>query len=174
MFWGAFWVDCSSEATTRADFKSIGNLCGWPPNDLDFFCGAKDQLASSDQHLLLILDNCDDPKTNFSHYIPSNPQVSVLLTTRLSDAGKYASLDTQDTRQRLYLRMDGLDPASATRLILEASGISSEEGVTVQQAEQIADSLDYQPLAIVVASSLIHSTVYSLKEYAEALKDRLT
>ena len=174
MFWGAFWVDCSSEATTRADFKSIGNLCGWPPNDLDFFCGAKDQLASSDQHLLLILDNCDDPKTNFSHYIPSNPQVSVLLTTRLSDAGKYASLDTQDTRQRLYLRMDGIDPASATRLILEASGVPSEDDVTVQQAKQIADALDYHPLAIVVASSLMQNSTYSLKEYAEALKDRLT
>lgn len=76
-------------------------------------------------------------------------------------------------RQRLYLRMDGLDPASAIRLILEASGIPSEDDVTVQQAEQIADALDYHPLAIVVASSLIQSTVYSLKEYAEALKDRL-
>lgn len=140
---------------------------------MDFSCGAKDQLASSDERIFLILDNCDDPNTNFSLYIPSNPQVSILLTTRLSDAGKYASLDTEDSRQRLYLRMEGLDSASSTRLILEASGVLAEDDVTSQQANQIADALDYHPLAIVVASSLIQSKVYSLKEYAGALKDLL-
>ncbi|GAB7335905.1 hypothetical protein MBLNU13_g08157t2 [Cladosporium sp. NU13] len=170
-FWAVFWVDCTSEATTRADFKSICNLCGWASNNTDFFCGAKDQLASFDEQVILILDNCDDPKTNFNRYIPSNPSVSIVLTTRLSDAGKYASMDAQDMRQRLHLRMDGLDPASATQLILGASSVQSEDDETIQQANQIADALDYHPLAIVVAGSLIQNNIYSLTEYAEALKE---
>ena len=70
--------------------------------------------------------------------------------------------------------MDGLDPASATQLILGASGIQEQNAETVQHAEQIADALDYHPLAMVVASSLLQSNVYSIKKYAASLKDRLT
>jgi tetratricopeptide (TPR) repeat protein len=70
--------------------------------------------------------------------------------------------------------MDGLDPASATKLILGASGIQEQSDETIQDAKQIADALDYHPLAITVACSLIKSNVYSIKKYAEALNDRLT
>lgn len=168
------WVDCSSEATARADFKSIGSLCGWVPDKSDLLHGVKDQLASLDRPCLLLLDNCDDAKTNFSCYIPNSARVSVVLTTRLSDADKYASLNRQDTPQKLFVRMDGLDPASATQLILGASSAQEQSDETIQHAAQIADALDYHPLAIVVAGSLIQSNVYSIKEYAGALKDRLT
>ena len=58
-YWATFWVDCSSEATTRADFKSISSLCGWASDDADSLHGAKDQLASLDELSLLVLDNCE-------------------------------------------------------------------------------------------------------------------
>jgi tetratricopeptide (TPR) repeat protein len=136
--------------------------------------GVRDQLASHDQQSLLILDNCDDPSTNFGLYVPSGPQVSVVLTTRLSNASRYASPDPQDIGHNLYYRMDGLDKSSATKLILQASGVHSPSGSAIRQAEQIASALEYHPLAIVVASSLVQSTAYSLDEYAEALNDRFT
>lgn len=168
------WVDCSSEAAARADFKTIGSLCGWALDESDLLHGVKDQLASLDRPSLLLLDNCDDTTTNFNRYIPNSAQVSVVLTTRLSDADKYASLDPHDTTQRLLLRMDGLDPASATQLILEASATQQQSDETVRHAERIADFLDYHPLAIIIASSLIQSNVYSIIKYAGALEDRLT
>ena len=168
------WVDCSSEATARTDFKIIGNLSRWAVDESDSLCGAKDQLASHDKSSLLLLDNCDDTKTNFSCYIPNSSRVSVVLTTRLSDTDKYASLDTQDSKSKLFLRMDGLDPASATRLVLGASGTQEPSSETIRHAHQITDALDYHPLAIVAACSLLKSNVYSIKKYAEALKDPLT
>jgi tetratricopeptide (TPR) repeat protein len=136
-------------------------------------------LASHDRQCLLLLDNCDDPTTNFGNYIPSGPQVSVILTTRLSDASKYASLDPQDANRRLCLRLDGLDTASAAELILEASQVRGRSDMAAQQAARrqaghIAEFLDCHPLAIVIASSLLQSTAYSLEELAESLKDRLT
>jgi len=165
-------VDCSSEATARADFKSIGNLCGWALDELDSLHGVKDQLASHDKPSLLLLDNCDDTKTNFSCYIPNSARVSVVLTTRLFDADKYASLNMQDTTTKLFVRMDGLDPASATQLIVKTSRTREQSGETIHHAQHIANALDYHPLAIVVACSLIKSNVYSIKLYAEALKAR--
>ena len=172
-FWAVLWVDCSSEATARADFKSFGNLCGWAPDESDSLHGVKDQLASLDERALLLLDNCDDTKTNFSRYIPTSARVSVVLTTRLSDADEYASLDTQDVKPKLFVRMNGLDPASATELILGASRTQEQGEDIVRHAKQIATALDYHPLAIVVATSLIKNNVRSIKTYATALKHRL-
>jgi tetratricopeptide (TPR) repeat protein len=136
--------------------------------------GVKDQLASLNKPCLILLDNCDDTKTNFNRYIPNSAQVSVVLTTRLSDADKYASLDRQEMSPKQFVRLYGLDPASATQLILRSSGAQKQSDDTIQHAAQIADALDYHPLAIVVASSLLQSNVYPIKKYAEALKDRLT
>jgi hypothetical protein len=85
--------------------------------------GVKDQLASSKWQSLLILDNCDDVKTNYNHYIPNGSQVSVVLTTRLPDARKYASADPQDSEKKLFLRLNGLDAESAVNYVLEASEI---------------------------------------------------
>jgi tetratricopeptide (TPR) repeat protein len=149
-------------------------LCGWSVDDADICCGAKDQLASLDEKVLLLLDNCDDPKTNFSRYIPNSPQVSVVLTTRLSDAGKYASHDLQNLNEKHFLRLTGLDEDSAVTLVLKASEVQKRDFESIQQARHIADVLDHHPLALVVASSLIQNTTYSLGEYAKALETRFT
>jgi tetratricopeptide (TPR) repeat protein len=98
--------------------------------------------------------------------------VSVILTTRLSDAGKYASLDPHDVSANLFLRLDGLDAEAAIDLILKASEVRERDVKSTQQARHIADVLDHHPLALVIASSLIQSTTYSLEEYAEALTTR--
>ncbi|KAK4500587.1 hypothetical protein PRZ48_008776 [Zasmidium cellare] len=106
-------------------------------------------------------------------YIPNGSKVSVILTTRLSDAKKYASTDPRDARSKLFLQLQGLDRISAISLILDASDIGERSQHTNDRAEQIADALDYHPLAITVASSLIQSAVYSLEEYANAIDGRL-
>jgi len=161
-------VDCESEASARTDFERISQKCGWSSES------AKDQLASSEWQSLLVLDNCDDVKTDYSRYIPNGSQVSVILTTRLSDARKYASADLRDTeRKKLFFRLDGLDTDSAVDLILEASDIEERGPETIRQAIQIANALDFHPLALNAASSLIRSAVYSLVEYADALDTRL-
>ena len=103
------------------------------------------------------------PRPTSAVISPNSSRVSVILTTRLTDADKYASLSAQDTTPKLFVRMDGLDPASATQLILGASGIPEQSDETIRHAKQIADGLDYHPLAIVVACSLLKSNVYSLE-----------
>jgi hypothetical protein len=158
----------------QADFKRISNKCGWTlDNSQSPSDGVKDQLASSKWQSLLILGNCDDVKTNYNHYIPNGSQVSVVLTTRLSDARKYASADPQDSEKKLFLRLNGLDAESAVDYVLEASEIEERSPEIARQATRIVTALEFHPLALNTASSLIRSAVYSLGEYADTLETRL-
>jgi tetratricopeptide (TPR) repeat protein len=156
-----------------SDFERIGDKCGWPVTGEQALVGIKDQLASSNRPTLLILDNCDDVGTDYSRYIPNGSKVSVILTTRLSDAKKYASADPQDAKSKLFLRLDGLDAKHAVHLLLDASDIQERSQQITDRASQIVAALDHHPLAITVASSLIRSAVYSLDEYVDALQHRL-
>jgi hypothetical protein len=168
-----FWVDCGSEASAQGDFERIGDKCGWSLAGGQALAGIKDQLASSPRPSLLILDNCDDVGTDYSRYIPNGSKASVILTTRLSDAKKYASVDPQDASSRLFVQLKGLDADSAVKLVLDASEIDERSQQITDQARQIVAALDCHPLAITVASSLVRSAVYSLEEYADALRGRL-
>jgi tetratricopeptide (TPR) repeat protein len=166
-------VDCGSEASAQGDFERIGKKCGWPSASGHVLVGVKDQLASSNRPMLLILDNCDNVGTDYSRYIPNGSKVSVVLTTRLSDAKKYASADPRDAKSTLFIKLDGLDAGSAVHLLLDASDIEKRSQQITDRASQIVTALDHHPLAITVASSLIRSAVYSLDEYVDALQHRL-
>jgi hypothetical protein len=97
----------------------------------------------------------------------------VVLTTRLSDARKYASADPQESGRKLFSRLDGLDPDPAVDLVLEASEIEERSPQITEQATKIVAALDFHPLALNAASSLILSDVYSLEEYMVAIETRL-
>lgn len=167
-------MDCGSKASALADFKRISDLCGWASEDAEALYSVRDQLASSKKASLLILDNCDDSATDYGRYIPSAAKVCVILTTRLSNAKRYATGDPQDASSRLSFQLKGLDTASAVNLMLDASDTQERNQQLEHQAREIATALDFHPLAIIVASSLIRSAVYySLKDYADALRKRL-
>jgi tetratricopeptide (TPR) repeat protein len=168
-----FWVDCGSEASAQSDFERIGDKCGWSLTGGQAVVGVKDQLASSKRPSLLILDNCDDVRKDYNRYIPNGSKVSVIMTTRLSDAKKYASVDPQDAKSRLFVQLKGLDTESAVHLVLDASWIEERGQQITDRARKITASLDHHPLAITIASSLIRSAVYSLEEYVDALQKRL-
>ena len=158
-------MDCGSEDSADADYARIGKACGWSTNRTD----VKDKLAGRDKPSLLILDNCDDLRTDYRQYIPNSRKVSVILTTRLTDARKYAS------SAQLFLELKGLKSSSAVDLLLAVSGSGPQEYPQGDpHALDIVTKLDFHPLAINVAGSLIRSAVYSIEEYAHALKNILT
>lgn len=136
----------------------------------DVLSGVKDQLASSEKQVLLVLDNCDDMKIDYNRYIPHGSQVNVILTTRLSDARNYASVDPRNPRSKLFFQLSGLDACSAIDLLLESSHLQGHSQQCTDQAKHIVTALDCHPLAIIVSSSLIRSGVYSLVEYVDALQ----
>ncbi|KAK0767944.1 hypothetical protein LTR59_018046 [Friedmanniomyces endolithicus] len=157
----------SSGASARADLQRISRLCGWPLDGAEAVFGAGDHLARSTRLSLLILDNCDNVKMDYGRYITHGSQVTVILTTRLSDARKWASPDPQDSQSKLFLQLTGLDPESA--IDLEASETQRNQE-TIREASRIATALDHHPLAVTVASSLIEARFTRLKGMPTALE----
>ncbi|KAK3615054.1 hypothetical protein LTR56_026692 [Elasticomyces elasticus] len=145
---GVFWVDCGTEVTARDGFKTISNRSGWPLDESDSLYGARDHLTSCGRPVLLVLDNCDDARTDYRRYVPNGSQVTVILTTRLSDARKYASPGPRDSTSRLITRMQGLDHDAAVDLLLEASEVQDRGQQTSKEARDLATALDRHPLAI--------------------------
>jgi len=106
---------------------------------------------------------------DYGRYITHGSQVTVILTTRLSDARKWASPDPQDSQSKLFLQLTGLDPESAIDLVLEASETQRNQE-TIREASRIATALDHHPLAVTVASSLIEARFTRLKGMPTALE----
>ncbi|KAK3617642.1 hypothetical protein LTR56_025154 [Elasticomyces elasticus] len=145
---GVFWVDCGTEVTARAGFKTISNRSGWPLDEGDSLYGARDHLSSCGRPVLLVLDNCDDARTDYRRYVPNGSQVTVILTTRLSDARRYPSPDPRDSTSKLITRMEGLDHDAAVDLLLEASEVQDRGQQTSKEARDLATALDRHPLTI--------------------------
>ena len=60
-----------------------------------------------------------DADTDYAAYIPSGGQVSIIVTSRLSDCARFASQD--ETGRRDCEHLEGLDADAATNLILDES-----------------------------------------------------
>ena len=135
--------------------------------------GVRDQLACSKGSTLLILHNCDDIKKDYRQYIPNGAVVSIVMTTRLSDAKNYASAEPQDSGNRLHFQLGGLDRVTAVDLVLNLTD-RMRGPETEQQAARLSAALYSHPLAIIVASSLIRDGVYSLEEHVDALRRQST
>ncbi|KAK0806639.1 hypothetical protein LTR75_002527 [Friedmanniomyces endolithicus] len=149
--YAALWVDCDSETAVRADLRRISRLYDWSFGDDAIFDGVKDRLGTSKTPILLILDNCDDSTVDYNRYIPNGDQVTVVLTTRLSNAKKYASPDPQDVGKKLFLRLGGLDHDAAVDLLMELSETQDRDHDSFEKGKDF----------------------YSLQEYANALDTRL-
>ncbi|KAK5710585.1 hypothetical protein LTR15_012914 [Elasticomyces elasticus] len=170
--WAVLWVDCSSEMATKSDLKRISSIFEWGLADEELVDGVRDRLASSSAPSILVLDNCDDASMNYNRYIPDSEYTTVILTTRLSDARHYASRALQSKNSRNFVCMHGLDHDSAVNLMLDLSGTEFTD-LRANEASRIVKALDFNPLSIKVAGSLVESAVYTLTAYASALETKL-
>lgn len=165
-------MDCCSEESTRAGFKTIGTRCGWTLDHEDSLYGARDQLASCGHPLLLVLDNCDNAEVDYGRFIPSGQKMIVLMTTRLSDTKKYASSDARNKKDKHFIRMEGLEEEAAIDLLLERSSMKNDNEGSRSEATKIVSVLDRHPLAIIVAGSLIQDAIHSPTELLQNLEKR--
>ncbi|KAK6442007.1 hypothetical protein LTR95_001747, partial [Oleoguttula sp. CCFEE 5521] len=149
--WAVFWVDCGGEASIRTAFKTIGSRCGWPLDEDGKLFGARDQLVSCGRPLLLILDNCDEAKMDHG----------ALYSCRRTDP--------QHKKEKLFVRMEGLEREAAVDLLLEGSTSGKYDGRLRAEASKLVNVLDCHPLATIVASSLLRDAIYSLTELLSAL-----
>lgn len=119
-----------------------------------------DWLANTKESWLLILDNCDDYRIDFSQFMPSRG--CVIITTRLKECQKYGAWEN----------IDELGSGDATQLLIRASGCENDDQNALELlARSVVSVLGQHALALVHAGAYIRKGLCSLSEYVRYFRD---
>jgi tetratricopeptide (TPR) repeat protein len=158
-YWGAFWVDASSEENIESGFASIGAQVGRGAT----MAAALHWLSHCQQPWLLVLDNADDLDMDLSPCYPSESNGHVIITTRNPNAIEHATVG--------HLRFRGMEPHEAIDLLLKAAYPDAQQHsqhASPQKwhlAEEISVELGYLPLALAHAAATVRRNIYTLERY---------
>ncbi|KAF2008358.1 hypothetical protein BU24DRAFT_137851 [Aaosphaeria arxii CBS 175.79] len=154
-FWGVFWVDVGSHATAKNGFLAIAKALGSPANGIEDSLLA---LASTQRQWLLILDNADDPKFDYSQYIPSGIEGAVIITSRIRQCSHYSTV--------LAELLDALDVQHSVQLLLKAARVPEDQRQRCDKpAQDIVRLLGSHTLALIQAGAYIAEGYCLLDEY---------
>ncbi|KAF7504364.1 hypothetical protein GJ744_002421 [Endocarpon pusillum] len=154
-FWGVFWIDVSSTANAERGYTDIGRMCGLPePTQQE----VRTWLAAAKHKWLLILDNADDPETDYAQYFPSGNRGCVILTTRNHQCQVHSNVG--------YRELETLARSEAVGLLLKTTNVEPslwESHETI--AGKVVDILGSHTLAVVQAGAFIQQGLCSLEDY---------
>ena len=154
-FWGVFWVDVSSESAAAAGFLRISNILGSSAEDID---DTRQLLSNAKDDWLLVLDNADDPDTDYERYFPSGIRGAILITSRIPECSYYNTVGSE--------QLDSLGPGNCLTLLLKAADIPAESWIEHKQAANRAiDVLGSHTLALIQAGAYIAQGYCSMEEY---------
>ena len=157
-----FWLDAKNAATAEQGFNAIGTLCKMAEPDIE---NVKLRLGSHSERWLLIIDNADNPKTDYANYIPSGGRGDILITTRIPDCAIYGTVGSH--------MLDGLTPELARSLLLRAARIPENRWKDVTQAATaVVEALKSHTLAIVQAGAYIRSNLCTIEEYPTLFREQ--
>lgn len=125
------------------------------------------RLANSSRRTLLVLDNCDDAKTDYGKLIPYGEKVTVVVTSRLARARTHASTSAD------LVHLERLDNEAAKDLLIEACGLSINDAANKKLAEGVVTLLDAHPFALRAAGNLMQLRMSSLDRFANNFRRNL-
>ncbi|KAF2489044.1 TPR-like protein [Lophium mytilinum] len=155
-----FWVHASTAARIQQGYQAIADqvkLAGRNDPKADVFQLVHNWLRNEKNgKWLLVLDNADDaaalslpasggPPRYFSSYLPQSKNGSVLVTSR------NRAVALQLVEERDIIPINPMDDAGARALLLKKIG----EEVDQNNAAELADALEFMPLALVQAAAYI-------------------
>jgi tetratricopeptide (TPR) repeat protein len=154
-FWGVFWVDVSSESAAAAGFLRISNILGSSAEDID---DTRQLLSNAKGDWLLVLDNADDPDTDYERYFPSGTRGAILITSRIPECSYYNTVGSE--------QLGSLSTGNCLTLLLRAAEIPAESWIEHKQAANRAiDVLGSHTLALIQAGAYIAQGYCSMEEY---------
>ena len=106
----------------------------------------------------MVLDNADDPKFDYATYLPSSSRGTVLITSRVPECSRYATIGSA--------ALGNLSDAECTALLLQAAGVAEESySQCSAAASRIVKTVGSHTLALIQAGSYIAQRFCSLEEY---------
>ena len=140
----------------------IAKLCG---TNASTFEQAKTWLANTHHSWLIIIDNADNPKTDYAMFFPSGNKGNIILTTRNLQCRNHATVGCED--------LDHLDPDLATALLFKAAAIAvSLHDESRKAAEKVVKALGFHTLAIIQAGAFIRLRRCPLERYPALLQEQ--
>ena len=125
----------------------------------------KSWLARNSQRWLVIIDNADDPETDYSGYIPSGMSGDILFTTRVPECETYNTVGSE--------KLDDLEPELARELLYRAADIAESLWKEKEEAAlAIVTILGSHTLAIIQAGAFIKKGLCSLEQYPDVFKQQ--
>ncbi|KAH8680052.1 hypothetical protein BGZ60DRAFT_428335 [Tricladium varicosporioides] len=155
-YWGVFWIDLSSPASTGSTCAQIAKAGGAEPT----VGGAMHWLSNLKRRYLLILDNADDTTVLLDDYLPPGNKGHVIVTTRNPMQKIYGNVGCR------YFELQGLNAEDANTLMLKAAEqpLPWDEHVE-SKASIITEALGFHPLAIIHAGSAVRNGLCTLDDY---------
>ena len=154
-FWGIFWVDVSSESAAAAGFLRISNILGSSAEGID---DTRQLLSNAKDDWLLVLDNADDPDTDYERYFPSGTRGAILITSRVPECSCYNTVGSE--------QLGSLNPGNCLTLLLRTAEIPAESWIEHKQtANRVIDVLGSHTLALIQAGAYIAQGYCSIEEY---------
>ncbi|THY92647.1 purine and uridine phosphorylase [Aureobasidium pullulans] len=154
-FWGIFWVNADTQDTAKQGFAEIASACSISSTSIE---DVKSWLANEDSPWLLVLDNCDSMGKDYSWYLPSGHNGSIIVTTRLPECKSYGLSDD----------MDKLGPEASSSLLLRACGDKyHDRGRHKDAAANVVKLVDELAIALVHAGAYIGKGFCTLQEYPQ-------
>ncbi|KAI0148120.1 FabD/lysophospholipase-like protein [Hypoxylon sp. NC0597] len=155
------WVDAMSEETLEAGFKQLKGGCSEHGYVGDGSAKSIIRwLEVTDRSWILVLD---DVRGDISGYVPQGNKGAVLFTSQ----NKFMKPVQKSTTM-----IDVMSEADAVELILSGAQLEEEDGNMREEAIKLAASLEYLPLALEQAATMLGMQRYKISEYAKLLEDR--
>ena len=163
-----FWVRADTEVVLQTGFVEIAKLLDLPEqnatNPDDTVQAVKHWLEQTGEWML-VFDNADTPEMLKAYY-PRTPRGHILLTSRAQ------LFDTLGITRPLAL--EKMDPEEALDFLFKRTARTQSDIAEQQAAEQLAEELDYLPLALEQAAAYITAKKARFQDYlASFLRQRL-
>ena len=139
-----FWVDVGNQQAAEQGFMNISDHLKLQAKS---FQQVVQYLSGTRQTWLLVLDNADDPATDFHPFFPSGSRGTVIMTSRNPDCGQMYGYDHWE-------KLDVLESSSARDLLLRAARYEPSPA-NYEHANDIVKVLGSHTLAVVLAGSYI-------------------
>lgn len=154
-FWGIFWVNADTQDTAKDGFAKIASACSISSTSIE---DVKSWLANEVSPWLLVLDNCDSMGKDYSWYLPSGQNGSIIMTTRLPECKVYGLSDD----------MDKLGPEASSSLLLRACGDKYQDRERHKDAAaNVVKLVDELAIALVHAGAYIRRGFCTLQEFPQ-------
>ncbi|KAF2682375.1 hypothetical protein K458DRAFT_390862 [Lentithecium fluviatile CBS 122367] len=151
------WGRANNPTTAKNDFVAIAKALGLSVESID---EARQALASTKRRWLLVLDDADDPRSNYTAYIPSGAEGAIIMTSRIPDCRRYSTAGHE--------MLEGLGLEDSTELLLRAAAIDATLRPCHQkQAQDIVELVCSHTLALIQAGAYIAEGHCRLDQYPE-------